>query len=67
MVAITGFSPGGTMTIADLRGMAIKIADLYHRNGYFVAQAYLPAQDIKDGTVSDRRDRGPLRQHHRAQ
>ena len=32
--------------------MASKIADHYHRNGYFVAQAYLPVQDIKDGTVT---------------
>ena len=29
--------------------MAARIADYYHRSGYFVAQAYLPAQDIKDG------------------
>ena len=32
--------------------MAAKIADHYRRNGYFVAQAYLPAQDIKDGAVT---------------
>ena len=32
--------------------MAAKIADHYHTNGYFVAQAYLPAQDIKDGAVT---------------
>jgi hemolysin activation/secretion protein len=32
--------------------MAAKIADHYRRNGYFVAQAYLPAQDIKDRTVT---------------
>ncbi len=52
LVAITGFSPGGELTLYELRGMASKIADHYHRNGYFVAQAYLPAQDIKDGTVT---------------
>jgi hemolysin activation/secretion protein len=51
LVATTGFSPGGQLTLSELRGMASKIADYYHRNGYFVAQAYLPAQDIKDGTV----------------
>lgn len=32
--------------------MAAKIADHYRRNGFFVAQAYLPAQDIKDGAVT---------------
>ena len=52
LVAITGFSPGGELTLSELRGMASKIADHYHRNGYFVAQAYLPAQDIRDGTVT---------------
>ena len=52
LVAITGFVPGGDVTLADLRGMASKIANHYHRNGYFVAQAYLPAQDIKDGAVT---------------
>ncbi len=52
LVAVTGFSPGRELSLSDLRGMAAKIADHYRRNGYFVAQAYLPAQDIKDGAVT---------------
>ncbi|MDO8597617.1 MAG: POTRA domain-containing protein, partial [Sulfuricaulis sp.] len=52
LVAVTGFSPGRDLTLSALRAMAAKIADLYHRNGYFVAQAYLPVQDIKDGAVT---------------
>jgi len=52
LLAVTGFVPGSELSLADLRGMAARIADYYHRNGYFVAQAYLPAQDIKDGTVT---------------
>jgi len=52
LLALTGFKPGADMTITDLRAMAAKIAFHYHRNGYFVAQAYLPAQDIKDGVVT---------------
>jgi hemolysin activation/secretion protein len=32
--------------------MATKITAFYRRNGYFVAQAYLPAQDIVDGVVT---------------
>lgn len=52
LVAVTGFRPGGELTLAELRGMAAKIADHYRRNGYFVAQAYLPAQDIKDRSVT---------------
>jgi hemolysin activation/secretion protein len=51
LIALTGFVPGSELSLADLRGMAAKIAEHYRRNGYFVAQAYLPAQDIKDGAV----------------
>ena len=49
---VTGFRPGSELTLSELRGMASRIADYYHRNGYFVAQAYLPVQDIKDGAVT---------------
>lgn len=52
LLAVSGFTPGSELSLADLRGMAAKIADYYHRNGYFVAQAYLPAQDIKNGSVT---------------
>lgn len=51
LIAITGFRPG-ELTLGELRAMATKIADFYHLQGYFVAQAYLPAQDIKNETVS---------------
>jgi hemolysin activation/secretion protein len=52
LIALTGFTSGIELTLSELRGMAAKIADYYHRNGYFVAQAYLPAQDVKDGVVT---------------
>ena len=52
LLTITGFKPGSELSLADLRGMASRITDHYHRNGYFVAQAYLPAQEIKDGAVT---------------
>ncbi|MDD5335185.1 MAG: ShlB/FhaC/HecB family hemolysin secretion/activation protein [Rhodoferax sp.] len=52
LLALTGFVPGRELSLADLRAMAARIADHYHRNGYFVAQAYLPAQDIQDGVVT---------------
>ena len=52
LVAISGFSPGSELTLPELRSMATKIADHYHKNGYFVAQAYLPAQDILNGAVT---------------
>ncbi|MBC7750216.1 MAG: ShlB/FhaC/HecB family hemolysin secretion/activation protein, partial [Candidatus Saccharibacteria bacterium] len=46
LINLTGFKSNSEMTLSDLRIMATKIADYYHKNGYFVAQAYLPAQDI---------------------
>jgi hemolysin activation/secretion protein len=52
LLALTGFQSGSLLTLTDLRRMAGAIADQYHRDGYFVAQAYLPAQDIQDGVVS---------------
>lgn len=52
LLAVTGFSAGSELSLADLRAMAARIAAFYHRNGYFLAQAFLPAQDIKDGVVT---------------
>jgi len=52
LVALTGFRPGSELTLGDLRGMALKITERYRSAGYFVAQAYLPAQEIKDGAVT---------------
>ncbi|MBV5299965.1 MAG: ShlB/FhaC/HecB family hemolysin secretion/activation protein [Rhodoferax sp.] len=52
LLAVTGFIPGSALTLLALRQMTARIADHYHRNGYFVAQAYLPAQEIKDGSVT---------------
>ena len=52
LLGVTGFIQETELTLTDLRGMASRIANYYRRNGYFVAQAYLPAQDIKAGVVS---------------
>lgn len=52
LLAVTGFVPGSVLTLDALNRMAARIADHYHRNGYFVAQAYLPVQDIQDGVVT---------------
>jgi hemolysin activation/secretion protein len=52
LLALTGFTAGSELTLAELRGMAEKIGIHYRSNGYFLAQAYLPAQDIKDGAVT---------------
>lgn len=52
LLEASGFKPHGRMTLADLRGLAERVTDYYHAQGYFVAQAYLPAQDIKNGLVT---------------
>ncbi len=52
LIAITGFVPGTELTIAELRAMASRITTHYAQNGYFVARAYLPAQQIQGNTVT---------------
>ena len=52
LIGVTGFTPGSELSLTELRAMALKITEFYRRAGYFVAQAYLPAQDIKDNAVT---------------
>jgi hemolysin activation/secretion protein len=52
LIAATDFKPDSKLDLADLQAMASKITDLYNRNGYFVAQAYLPPQDVTNGSVT---------------
>ncbi len=52
LLALTSFQPGSELSLGELRAMALKITERYRSAGYFVAQAYLPAQEIKDGAVT---------------
>ncbi len=52
LIAAADFKPGSELDLAGLRALASKITEFYNRNGYIVAQAYLPAQDIKGGLVT---------------
>ena len=52
LIALTGFHAGSELSLADLRGMAQKITERYRSNGYIVAQAYVPAQEITEGAVT---------------
>lgn len=52
LLAVSLFKPGSELSLSDLRTLTAKIAAFYHQNGYFLAQAYLPAQDIKNGVVT---------------
>ncbi len=52
LLAVTGFRPGAMLTLGDLRAMAARITDYYNHHGYFVAQAYVPAQALTGGSVT---------------
>lgn len=52
LLAVAGFQPGSRLSLAQLRAMAARITDFYRAQGYFLARAYLPAQDVKDGKVT---------------
>lgn len=52
LIAIAGFTPGTELTISELREMAARITGHYAKNGYFVARAYLPAQQIQNNSVT---------------
>lgn len=52
LVAATGFTPGSDLTLPELRNLAAGITRFYNRHGYVLAQAYLPAQDVLEGTVT---------------
>lgn len=40
--------------IADLENLADQVTQLYRSKGFLVAQAYVPAQDVKDGEIEIR-------------
>ena len=52
LIESTGFKAGSELSLGELRGMAAKIIDRYNQSGYFLAQAYLPQQEIKGGVVT---------------
>jgi len=42
---------GRELSLNDLQEAAARITEYYHKHGYLVARAYIPAQDIQDETV----------------
>lgn len=51
LVAVAQFVPGSMLTLSELQAMAMRITEHYRSRGYFVARAYLPAQDVTDNVV----------------
>src|SRR5688572_11888878 len=52
LLALTGFVPGTVLTLSELQAMAERITAHYRSQGYFVARAVLPAQEISDNVVT---------------
>jgi hemolysin activation/secretion protein len=52
LIAAANFHQNRQMTLPELQSMAANITSYYNQRGYFVAQAYLPPQDITDGAVT---------------
>lgn len=51
LIRVSGFVPGSQFTVGELRRLASKITSHYRSLGYFLAQTFLPAQDITEGVV----------------
>jgi len=49
--AVVADADGKSLSVAQLHEVATRITRLYRDNGYFVARAYVPAQELTDGVV----------------
>jgi len=52
LLAVSGWQAPREMSLGELRELAARITRHYRDHGYFLAQAYLPAQDIRQGVVT---------------
>lgn len=52
LLLASGFVSGTDLTLQQMRDLAARIADHYHRRGFILAQTYLPEQDVQDGSVT---------------
>lgn len=52
LLAATAFQAGSQLDLNDLRGLAARITNFYTERGYFLAQAYVPAQDVAGDSVT---------------
>jgi hemolysin activation/secretion protein len=47
----SGFVAGKTYSIAELREIAMRVTEAYRKQGYFLAQTFLPPQEIEGGLI----------------
>ena len=52
LLKVAGFEPDRDLNIQALQVMADRITQHYRQNGYLLARAYLPAQEIREGVVT---------------
>jgi hemolysin activation/secretion protein len=50
--ALVASAEGHTLTLGQLQALAERITEFYHRHGYLLARAYVPAQRIEKGKVT---------------
>lgn len=53
LIKVLGFKDSleNPFSINELKNLANQITNYYRKNGYFLTQAYLPPQDLVDGTI----------------
>ncbi|CAN5378746.1 ShlB/FhaC/HecB family hemolysin secretion/activation protein [soil metagenome] len=51
LMALTTGRIGRDVTMADLEAIAKAVSDLYRQRGFFLARAFVPVQEVKDGVV----------------
>lgn len=62
--AALGDLPGRTLTLDDLQSATARVTAMYRSAGYLLARAWLPPQDVSDGTVLIRVLEGKLESIH---
>lgn len=54
LLALVRQGEGQSLTLAELEALAARITQHYRGRGYFVARAYLPAQEVSGGNITIR-------------
>ncbi|EIZ77915.1 polypeptide-transport-associated domain-containing protein [Novosphingobium sp. Rr 2-17] len=52
LIAASQFTPNSELDLSELKMLAARITAYYNGRGYFVANAYLPEQDVQSGAVT---------------
>jgi hemolysin activation/secretion protein len=52
LIGATSFTPNSEFDLAGLQALAAQVTAFYNRHGYFLAQAYVPEQNIQGDSVT---------------